>query len=71
MKMYNIYYKGDICGNPRTYEGTTNNFKKWLEQHNKDRGNEVEELPHEFELEEFNMAPTAWELCQSYNRKGE
>ena len=50
--MYNIYYKGDICGNPRTYEGTTNNFKKWLEQHNKDRGGEVEELPHEFELEE-------------------
>ena len=27
MKMYNIYYKGDICGNPRTYEGTTNNFE--------------------------------------------
>ena len=50
--MYNIYYKGDICGNPRTYEGTANNFKKWLEQHNKDRGGEVEELPHEFELEE-------------------
>jgi predicted GIY-YIG superfamily endonuclease len=50
--MYNIYYKGDICGNPRTYMGTTNNFKKWLEQHNKDRGNEVKELPHEFELKE-------------------
>jgi len=52
MKMYNIYYKGDVCGNPRTYEGTTNNFEKWLEQHNKDRESGSEELPHEFELEE-------------------
>ena len=49
--MYNIYYKGDICGNPRAYMGTTNSFKRWLEQHNKDRENETKELPHEFELE--------------------
>jgi hypothetical protein len=51
VKMYNIYYKGDICGNPRTYMGTTNNFKKWLEQHNKNRESGTEELSHEFELE--------------------
>ena len=49
--MYNIYYKGDICGNPRTYMGTTNNFKKWLEQHNINRESGTEELSHEFELE--------------------
>lgn len=37
MKLYNIYYKEDMCGNSRTYEGTTNNFKKWLKNHNDER----------------------------------
>jgi len=37
MKLYSIYYKGDICGNPKTFEGITDNFEKWLEEHNKDR----------------------------------
>lgn len=35
--IYNIYYKGDICGNSRTYEGTTDNFEKWLKEHNEER----------------------------------
>jgi len=37
MTMYNIYYKGDICGNPRSYEVTTDNFEKWLKAHNEIR----------------------------------
>ena len=37
MKLYSIYYKGDIYGNPKTFEGITDNFEKWLEEHNKDR----------------------------------
>ena len=41
MTMYNIYYKGDICGNPRTYEITTDNFEKWLKWFNEERIEEV------------------------------
>ena len=37
MTMYNIYYKRDICGNPRSYEVTTDNFEKWLKAHNEIR----------------------------------
>ena len=37
MKLYSIYYIGDICGNPKTFEGITDNFEKWLEEHNKER----------------------------------
>ena len=37
MKLYSIFYKGDIYGNPKTFEGVTDNFEKWLEEHNKDR----------------------------------
>jgi len=40
MTMYNIYYKRDICGNPKSYEVTTDNFKKWLKWHNKERVSE-------------------------------
>jgi len=53
MTMYNIYYKGDICGNPRTYEGTTDNFEKWLKEHNEERvseGNEPEDAD-DFDVE--------------------
>jgi len=57
MKLYNIYYKGDICGNPRTYEGTTNNFQKWLKEHNEDRkasGNMTEDAD-EFIVEPIHI----------------
>jgi len=40
MTMYNIYYKRDICGNPRSYEVTTDNFEKWLKAFNKERKSE-------------------------------
>ena len=52
MKLYSIHYKGDE-NNPRTFEGVTDNFEKWLEEHNKDRveeGNEPE-CAEEFDVE--------------------
>ena len=38
MKLYSIFYTGDICGNPKTFEGVTDNFEKWLEWSNTSRG---------------------------------
>ena len=46
-KLYNIFYNG-------RYEATTDNFKKWLEEHNKDR---VEEGNEPENAEEFNVEP--------------
>ena len=53
VKLYNIYYNGryDSGQTPFPYyEATTDNFKKWLEEHNKDR-----EEPEG--AEEFNVEP--------------
>ena len=52
-KLYNIFYNGryDSGQTPFPYyEATTDNFKKWLEEHNKDR-----EEPEG--AEEFNVEP--------------
>ena len=57
MKLYSIFYKGDICGNPKTFEGVTDNFDKWLVDHNKDR-----EEPEG--AEEFNVEPMALYLYE-------
>jgi len=49
MKIYNVFYEGQ-------YECTTNNFKKWLKEHNARRiadGNEEEDVD-DFEVEEIN-----------------
>ena len=51
-KLYNIYYNGIYDGVEPYYEDTTDNFKKWLKEHNKQRvkeGNEPEGA------EEFNV----------------
>ena len=53
MKLYSIFYKGDICGNPKTFEGVTDNFEKWLEEHNKDR--EEPEGADNFEVQETTL----------------
>jgi|TARA_B100001758_G_C18304294_1_gene554172 hypothetical protein len=37
MKLYNIFYIDETYGVPPKYECTTNNFEKWLKQHNKKR----------------------------------
>ena len=43
MKLYNIFYinlkYGDL-----SYEGTTDNFEKWLEKHNKSRIKEGDDI---------------------------
>jgi hypothetical protein len=51
--LVNVFYT--YCGE-NTYECTTNDFNKWLIEHNKERikaGNEPEEA------EEFTVEPTA------------
>ena len=54
MKLYNIYYIDDTYGEPLSYQVTTDNPKEWLEEHNKQRiadGNDVEKLEY-FEIQE-------------------
>ena len=50
-ELYNIYYIGDVCGNPKTYEGTTNNFKQWLKEFNEDREEDNQFYKEDFELD--------------------
>ena len=38
IQLYNVYYDYD---NSMTYETTTDNFDKWLEQHNEERAEEL------------------------------
>tara|TARA_R100000152_G_C6640449_1_gene85209 strand:- start:145 stop:459 length:315 start_codon:yes stop_codon:yes gene_type:complete len=54
MKLYNIFYKGDSNGNPPCYETTTDNFDKWLKEHND--GREHQEDADNFEVEEIRMS---------------
>jgi len=37
MKLYNIYYIDTTYGDAPSYEGTTDNFEEWLNQHNEER----------------------------------
>ncbi len=67
MKLYSIHYKGDE-NNPKTFEGVTDNFPRWLLNHNIGRGaleendpewNEecsIVETPDNFEVEELNLS---------------
>lgn len=52
-ELYNIYYIASPFGYPKTYEGTTNNFKKWLKDFNRDR-----EKDNQFYEEDFQVEPT-------------
>ena len=49
MKLFIIHYKGDE-NNPRTLEVITDNFEKWLEEHNDDRLNPEDADNFEVEL---------------------
>ena len=60
-KLYNIFYNGIYDGAEPYYEDTTNNFKKWLEEHNKRR---VEEGNEPEGVEEFNVEPIALSLYE-------
>ena len=55
MKLYNIFYKGDSNGNPPCYEATTDNFEKWLEEHNSHREKDFQEDADDFEVEEISL----------------
>ena len=43
MKLYNLFYIDDKYGD-LSYEGTTDNFEKWLEKHNKSRIKEGDDI---------------------------
>ena len=55
--LYNVYYIDTTYGDPPKYECTTDNFKEWLKQHNKDRvaEGEMRESEDEFKVEEINL----------------
>ena len=52
MKLYSIHYKGDENSSV-TFEGVTDNFEKWLEEHNDGRENQEE--ADDFEVEEIGL----------------
>ena len=54
IQLYNVYYDYD---NSMTYETTTDNFDKWLEQHNKQRiaDNEMTEHKDEFVVKNASL----------------
>ena len=56
MKLYNIFYKGDSNGNPPCYEATTDNFEKWLEEHNSHREEDCQERADNFEVKEISLS---------------
>lgn len=55
VRLYNVYYNYD---NSMTYETTTDNFDKWLDQHNKERvaDGSMPENKDEFEVKEASIA---------------
>tara|TARA_R100001224_G_scaffold65582_2_gene39397 strand:+ start:538 stop:735 length:198 start_codon:yes stop_codon:yes gene_type:complete len=56
MKLYNVFYK-DWNHNKKEYQCTTDNFEKWLKEHNTRRiadGNEKEDA-NNFEVEETGL----------------
>ena len=65
MKLYNIFYKGDSNGNPPCYEATTDNFEKWLEEHNAQR---IEEGNDKENADEFEVKPISLSLYEEYEK---
>ena len=63
MKLYSIFYKGDICGNPKTFEGITDNFEKWLKEYNSHREEDSQDAAENFEVKEVAL--------YLYNKEGE
>ena len=53
-KLYNVYYNYDKS---MSYETTTDDFEKWLEQHNKKRraDGEMPEDKDDFEVQEVSL----------------
>tara|TARA_R100000008_G_scaffold77993_1_gene58729 strand:- start:637 stop:966 length:330 start_codon:yes stop_codon:yes gene_type:complete len=63
MKLYSIHYKGDE-NNPKTFEGVTDNFEKWLEEHNSHREEDCQERADNFEVKEIKLS-----LLEDENKK--
>ncbi len=59
MTLYNVFYKGDSNGNPPCYEATTDNFDKWLEEHNAQR---IEEGNEREDADSFEVKPISLSL---------
>ena len=59
MKLYNVYYVDEddskLFGHMR-YETTTDNFEKWLEEHNSHREEDCQERADEFEVKEIKLS---------------
>jgi len=55
MKLYIIHYKGDE-NNPYHFEGVTDNFDKWLEEHNSQREEDIQEDADDFDVEEIELS---------------
>jgi len=55
MKLYIIHYKGDE-NNPYAFEGITDNFDKWLEEHNSQREGDIQEDEDDFDVEEIELS---------------
>ena len=69
MKLYSIFYKGDM-NNPKTFEGITDNFEKWLENHNKDRAEYDEddaECGYKEDADDFEVEEVALYLYNKEN----
>ena len=65
MQLYNIFYIDDTYGEPPCYQCTTDNPKKWLKEHNKQRiadGNNADKLEY-FDIKDVCLL--------TYNKKGE
>ena len=54
MKLFIIHYKGDE-NNPENFEGVTDNFDKWLAEHNEGRENQEKVDDFEVELVEVDL----------------
>ena len=54
IKLFNVYYNYDKS---MSYEATTDNFEKWLEQHNKQRiaNGEMSEDKDQFKVKEVSL----------------
>ena len=55
MTLYNVFYKGDSNGNPPCYEVTTDNFEKWLKDHNSHREEDFQDDADDFKVEEISL----------------
>ena len=53
MKLYSIHYKGDE-NNSKTFEGVTDNFEKWLKEHNSYKEDYYEDAD-DFEVEPISL----------------